>query len=317
MKKVVLSFSLLFCVVLKCYSQGTPVYDVKADLNATMKKIEDKAYKAKDWFYNLQQIHVLVNTFKRMDTLRRQGQAAYDLSYKIYDNTKKVEYLKDFGMNDVAFIGEKLIGMPVDPSFYLIRAKGQSYNKFVKAVSYNAKSNVDQNARDIYDFLLAYDASYGSGEGGNRIGIFDEIAQAFLFEQDWRKMVEVENIKAMAKLRNSINQNLEDKKKQLKLLQKDGKYSMSQAERMEAIKKLILEADALNDSLRKQNAQFGKYIAEKNKKKVLMEVGMEYNRRWSRFNRSISSAKVVGEFSLRKHDKSRRPISKIVYNIDK
>ncbi|WP_156121249.1 hypothetical protein [Alistipes sp. ZOR0009] len=293
---------------------GTPVYDAKADFNETMKRIEEKSFKVKDWMYNLQQIQWLMESFKKMDTLRRHAQAAYDLSYKIYDNTKKVTALKDFGLNDVGFMAEKVIGMPIDPSFYLIRARGGKYDKFVKAVSFKPGDNIDQNSKDIYNFLMAYDPRYGASEGGNQIDIFDDIAKDFLFEEDWRKMVEIERARKIAKFRSSIAEEIEKKKNQIKLLQTDGKYSMTLAERLAQIEKLRNEAESLQDSLNRQNERISQNIKNKNKQLVLHLVGVKYNMNWKNFNKKIGRIKNIGDISLRKWDRSRKPIQKIVYN---
>ncbi len=295
---------------------GTPVYDAKQDFWKQMDKIETKAYKAKDWLYSLEQIKFLRAQFMRMDTLRRATQGAYDLGNKIYDNSKKVVALKDFGLDDAAYMVEKVIDMPIDPSYYMIRAKGEKYNKFVKAVGYNPGKDVDANAKEIYGFLLQYDPNSGAGEGGNQIEIFDDIAKSFFFIDDWRKMVDLDDARKLAMSRASLLSEMERIKKSIEELQKENKHSMTEAERLAAIFAQQAKLEVLKEKVAKENKDIDDKLNKKAGAQVIKAVASEYSKRWSKHILRMRKSKMIGEVSLRKQDRGRQPITKIIYDWD-
>ncbi len=295
------------------YSQGTPVHDFQTWLQDKMKWIEDKNFQYKNLLYGAKFVLEMQKQLQKMDSVRIIGQKAYDLSDKIYQNSLKVESLKNFGINDAAYILEKVVKMPLDPSHYLIRAKGAKYNKFINALSYNPGANVDANSKEIYSFISKYDKIEGAGNGENQIGVFDDIMQDFFLCDDWRKEVKDRNARKLSEKRFRIQEDIDRLKKELVLLQTPGKISMDEYERAQRESEMTKELIDLINELDKENEKLLNEIINQTKRKANYALIVKKDKRWSTHINGLRRSKNIGDMSLRKLNIKTSPISKIVY----
>ncbi|MDR1226553.1 MAG: hypothetical protein LBK47_06605 [Prevotellaceae bacterium] len=121
--------------------------------------LESKIETASSW---LQQLDGLMQTIQlaraqaaKLDSSKRAVEKAYQLQEEVRrDAVNKYNAVKNMSVDNLAHVTESYLGFSINPADYLPDMPGlEGYTEFQKAISYDARSNINDNTASIDRFL--------------------------------------------------------------------------------------------------------------------------------------------------------------------
>lgn len=178
---------------------GTPTSDVGVQFLMKLKGIEDNLYHFNSLIRATETVQFLRSQLIELQEQKERLQKVYNLQEDIRNDLKKVKALKDFGIADVLYLSEQILGESLNPADYMISTDWEFHEDLKRAVSYRPSSNISSDARAVYKFLTRY------REGDTlQIQRFNEIADVLGFERGWRDYTRQQQIVAgLAQIRSS------------------------------------------------------------------------------------------------------------------
>lgn len=178
---------------------GTPTTDAGLHFLIKLKGIEDQMYHYNSLIRATESVQFMVAQLQSLQEQKEKLQKVYNLQEDIRNDLKKVKALKDFGIADVLYLSEQILGESLNPADYMISTDWEFHEDLKRAVSYRPSSNISSDARAVYKFLTRY------REGDTlQIQRFNEIADVLGFERGWRDYTRQQQIVAgLAQIRSS------------------------------------------------------------------------------------------------------------------
>ncbi len=224
---------------------GQPTSDAGLQFMMKLKGIEDQMYHYNSLIRATESVQFLRSQLQELQEQKERLQKVYDLQENIRNDLKKVKALKDFGVADVLYISEQILGESLNPADYMINTDWEFHEDLKRAVSYRPSSNITSDARTVYKFLTRY------REGDTlQIQRFDEIAEVLGFDRGWRDYTKQQKIvTGLAQIRSS-DLLLERLQKYMDMTIMNDTLSMSDGERVSLmIKYTEMMGKAQNDKL--------------------------------------------------------------------
>jgi len=224
---------------------GQPTSDVGLHYLLKLKGIEDQMYHYNSLIRSTESVKFMISQLQELQEQKERLQKVYDLQENIRNDLKKVKALKDFGVADVLYLSEQILGESLNPADYMINTDWEFHEDLKRAVSYKPSSNISSDARTVYKFLTRY------REGDTlEIQRFNEIADVLGFERGWRDYTKQQKIvTGLAQIRSS-DLLLERLQKYMDMTIKKDTLSMSDGERVSLmIKYTEMMGKAQNDKL--------------------------------------------------------------------
>lgn len=217
---------------------GQPVADPVQRFLTKLKMIEDKRFQYNQLVRQNESVLFLKQSLISIRQTRDRMQEVYDLQERIRHDLKKVKALKDFGIADMVYMSEKILGESLNPADYMIETNSEAFENIKRKFSYRASTKVSSDARDVYRFLTQYRES-DSIKGYTEVERFNEIAHVLGYGSGWRNYVAEQQLRS-AMAQNRLYDVMEDKvKRNWSLILTSDTMSMSDGERLQADREMV------------------------------------------------------------------------------